>query len=62
MKLCPVCGSLAHLNSWFGAYICEKCGWRDDTLNRLRIEMEKKDNIWLKLEEHDHNDDKRIPA
>jgi DNA-directed RNA polymerase subunit M/transcription elongation factor TFIIS len=62
MKLCPGCGSLMHLNSYFGAYICEGCGKRDDTLNRLKIEMEKKNNIWLKLQQHDNNDDKRIPA
>jgi hypothetical protein len=51
MILCPVCGSLAHLNSWFGAHICEKCGWWDDTLNKLRIEKQKNNNIWLELEE-----------
>ena len=38
MKLCPKCGSLASLNSYFGAYICENCTWMDSTFDYERIE------------------------
>lgn len=29
MKLCSKCGKLSHYNSYFGVYICEKCGYRE---------------------------------
>jgi hypothetical protein len=48
MILCPTCGSLAHLNTYFGAYMCEKCTWKDYTFNKLRIAGD--NNIWQKLE------------
>jgi DNA-directed RNA polymerase subunit M/transcription elongation factor TFIIS len=41
MKACPKCGSLAHFNTYFGAYICSKCDWRDDTFNLERAELNK---------------------
>ena len=37
MKVCPQCESVLGFNSYFGAYICDKCGWEDDTYNRERI-------------------------
>lgn len=42
MKLCPVCGHLAVLNSYFGAYICNNCWWEDDSPNRERVEFRKR--------------------
>lgn len=38
MVLCPKCGSVASFNSYFGAYICEKCEWMDKTFDDERIE------------------------
>ncbi len=49
MKLCPNCGSIAALNSYFGAYICEKCHWSDDSLNKVR-NSHRGENIWLLIE------------
>ena len=37
MKVCPNCGKVIGFNSYFGAYICEECGWEDDTYNKERI-------------------------
>mgnify|MGYP001016436971 CR=1 FL=1 len=39
MKLCPICGKIADYNSYFGAYICNNCSWKDDTPNRKRLAM-----------------------
>ena len=36
MKICPMCGELLSYNSYFGAYICENCGWEDNTKAKLR--------------------------
>lgn len=39
---CPECGGLVAYNSYFAAYICQVCGWRDDTPGierRLRYEL-----------------------
>ena len=36
-KLCPRCGELVSFNTYFGGYFC-KCGWKDDTFNKERIE------------------------
>jgi ribosomal protein L37AE/L43A len=27
VKLCPKCGKLAHYNTYFGAYMCDHCGY-----------------------------------
>ncbi len=27
MKVCPNCGKVVGYNSYFGAYICDNCGW-----------------------------------
>ena len=37
MKLCPECGELASFNSHFGAYMCSKCSWRDNSYDRMRV-------------------------
>jgi hypothetical protein len=37
MKLCPECGKIADYNAYFGAYICNKCHWKDDAPNRERL-------------------------
>ena len=50
MKLCPVCGSIASLNTYFGAYICEKCNWKDDAFSKVRTHISEKENIWFLLE------------
>ena len=50
MIVCPHCGSIASLNSYFGAYICEKCNWKDDSLNKTRNQFIEKENIWLVLD------------
>lgn len=34
MKVCPHCGEIVTYNSYFGAYICNKCGWEPDTEER----------------------------
>jgi hypothetical protein len=36
MKACPKCGSLASFNTYFGAYICSGCDWKDDSFNLER--------------------------
>lgn len=36
MKLCPRCNNIVGFNSYFGAYICSNCKWRDDTVHRIR--------------------------
>ena len=28
MILCPLCGKIAHYNSYFDKYMCSKCRWR----------------------------------
>ena len=38
MKVCPKCGKVIGFNSCFGAYICDECGWEDDTYNQQRIQ------------------------
>lgn len=38
MKVCPECGKVIGFNSYFGAYICDDCGWEDDTYNQKRIQ------------------------
>jgi len=30
MKLCPNCGKIADYSSYFGAYLCNQCDWRDN--------------------------------
>lgn len=37
MKVCPKCGKVIGFNTYFGAYICDNCGWEDDTYNKERI-------------------------
>ncbi|MCM1227048.1 MAG: hypothetical protein NC320_06425 [Clostridium sp.] len=37
MKVCPECGKVIGFNSYFGAYICDGCGWEDDAYNQERI-------------------------
>lgn len=37
MKVCPKCGKVIGFNSYFGAYICDNCGWEDDSYNKARI-------------------------
>ena len=37
MKVCPKCGKVIGFNSYFGAYICNDCGWEDDSYNKARI-------------------------
>jgi hypothetical protein len=39
MKACPKCEALAPFNTYFGAYICSKCDWRDDTYNIERAKL-----------------------
>ena len=34
MRVCPKCGKVIGFNSYFGAYICEECGWEDGTYNQ----------------------------
>ena len=38
MDLCPKCKSLVYFNSYFGAYECDICGWKDDSYSKCRIE------------------------
>lgn len=37
MKVCPDCGKVIGFNSYFGAYICDECGWEDDSFYQERI-------------------------
>lgn len=34
---CPKCGGIANFDSYFGAFICDECDWKDDTYNQKRI-------------------------
>lgn len=34
MKVCPKCGKVVDFNSYFGAYICDECGWEDNSYSR----------------------------
>jgi len=36
MKVCPDCGKVVDFNSYFGAYICEECGWEDNSYSEER--------------------------
>ena len=36
MIVCPDCGHLAHFNTYFGAYKCSNCTWKDESFNLLR--------------------------
>lgn len=36
VMVCPDCKKLVYFNSYFGAYICENCGWEDDSYARKR--------------------------
>ncbi len=37
MKLCSKCGKLSHYNSYFGAYICEVCGYREPVSKKMYV-------------------------
>lgn len=37
MKICPKCRSVASYNSYFGAYLCDKCGWRENTTDKIDL-------------------------
>ena len=41
-RLCPDCGWIVNYNSYFGAYMCEKCPWMDDSPRRERLERYRK--------------------
>ena len=34
MRVCPKCGGVATYNSYFGAYLCEKCDWQENIRNQ----------------------------
>ena len=34
MKVCPKCGRVISYNSYFDAYICDRCTWEDATIER----------------------------
>lgn len=34
--VCPECKKLVYFNSYFGAYICESCGWEDASYAKKR--------------------------
>lgn len=34
MKICPKCGRVISYNSYFDAYICDRCTWEDATIER----------------------------
>ena len=36
MKVCPCCGRILSFNSYFGAFICDRCHWEDDSVVRVR--------------------------
>lgn len=36
MRICPNCGRVISFNSYFGAYICDRCKWEDATIERRR--------------------------
>lgn len=36
VMVCPECKKLVYFNSYFGAYICENCGWEDDSYAKER--------------------------
>jgi anaerobic ribonucleoside-triphosphate reductase len=36
MKVCPKCRKVVDFNSYFGAYICDECGWEDNSYSRER--------------------------
>lgn len=38
LRSCPQCGKVIDFNSYFGAYICDDCGWEDNTYFRERVE------------------------
>lgn len=31
MKICPECGRVLSFNSYFGTYICDRCGWEHNS-------------------------------
>lgn len=37
MKVCPCCGRILSFNSYFGAFICDRCHWEDDSVGRERL-------------------------
>lgn len=36
MKVCPQCGRVLSFNSHFGAFICDRCNWEDNSVGRTR--------------------------
>lgn len=36
VMVCPECKKLVYFNSYFGAYICENCGWEDASYAKKR--------------------------
>lgn len=34
--VCPECKNLVYFNSYFGAYICQSCGWEDASYAKKR--------------------------
>lgn len=38
MEICPKCHSLVSFNSHFGAYICKKCNWVDNSFFKWRLD------------------------
>jgi ribosomal protein L37AE/L43A len=37
MIACPNCGNLVTFNTYFGAFICNRCKWKNDNYNLDRI-------------------------
>jgi hypothetical protein len=37
-KLCPECGGIVDYHSYFGAWVCNKCNWKDITPRLERLE------------------------
>ena len=52
MAICPKCGKIADYNSYFGAYVCNSCSWKDSTPDQLRLSKYRSDTNPTEKEVH----------
>lgn len=37
--ICPKCSNIVSFNTYFGAYMCKNCNWKDDSYNKNRVKI-----------------------
>lgn len=47
MKFCPKCGNVVNFNTYFGAEMCTRCNWEDNTYRKQREERIREEKIFI---------------